>query len=137
MGVLRGGLFIIIIFGIFKLARTIKSICECCVLIFNTKMQMCTVSRITSGVTGITHASNLLPAICYLMHRLKQDNPDTKIIFIGNSGLKPEIIDCMRDAAKQIGVEFIGLDEVEKENVHPTILGMEQIYDQIMQNLNG
>ena len=80
---------------------------------------------------------NVLPAICYLMYRLKNDNPDTKIIFIGNSGLKTEIIDCMRDAAKQIGVEFIELDEVEKENVHPTIRGMEQIYDQIMQKLNG
>ena len=80
---------------------------------------------------------NVLPAICYLMHRLKQDNPDTRIIFIGNSGLKAEIIDCMRDAAEQVGVEFIELGDVEKENVHPTILGMEQIYDQIMQKLNG
>ena len=78
----------------------------------------------------------VLPAICYFMITLKNDNPDARIIFIGNSGIKDEILDCMRDTAEKIGVEFVGLGDVDKIEGHPTIFGMKQIYEQVIENIN-
>ena len=70
------------------------------------------------------------------MITLKKDNPDARIIFIGNSGIKDEILDCMRETAEKFGVEFIGLSDVDKIEGHPTILGMKQIYEQVIEKID-
>ncbi len=78
----------------------------------------------------------VLPAICYFMTRLKQDLLDARIVFISNCDIKTEIVDCMKNASKRIGVEFVELSGIDKLTKHPTILGMKQIYDQLMNKLN-
>ena len=75
------------------------------------------------------------PAICYFMARLKEDHPDKKVVFICNCGLKSEIAECMRNAAARVGVALIELENIDKQKGHPTILGMEQICDQVMAGL--
>lgn len=75
------------------------------------------------------------PAICHFMSCLKLENPNTKIVFILNTELKKEINECMRNAAMRIGVDLIELADIEKEDGHPTILGMEQIAEQLISKL--
>ena len=78
---------------------------------------------------------NVLPAICYFMTTLKKDHPNTRVVFIGNCDIKQEIIDCMINASEQLGVEFVALHDIDKISGHPTVLGMTQICDQIMEKL--
>ena len=78
----------------------------------------------------------VLPAICYFMITLKKDNPNARIIFIGNCGIKDEILDCMRSTAEKFGAEFIGLSDIDKLVEHPTTLGMTQICKQVVEKLN-
>ena len=76
------------------------------------------------------------PAICYLMSKMKEDLPDTRIVFIANCEIKAEIIECIKNAAERIGVECVELTGVDKNNGHPTILGMSQIYEQVVKKLS-
>ena len=79
---------------------------------------------------------NVLPAICYFMKALKNNHPNTRVIFIGNCDIKNEILDCMRNAAVQTGVEFVALHDIDKLVGHPTVQGMSQICDQFMEQTN-
>lgn len=76
---------------------------------------------------------NALPAICYFMTTLKKNHPNTRVVFIGNCDIKDEILDCMRTAAEQMNVEFVELHDVEKIEGHPTVLGMTQICEQVIE----
>lgn len=78
---------------------------------------------------------SVCPAICYFMSTLKNDNPNTRVIFILNTELKDEISVCMKNAAERIGVELIELYDVDKFNGHPSSLGMSQICDRIIEYL--
>ena len=75
---------------------------------------------------------NVLPAIGYLTHRLAEALPDTRLIFILNTGLKPEINETVRTACQKNGIEVIELHDIQKEHGHPTIQGMEEIKDQVL-----
>ena len=74
---------------------------------------------------------SVLPAICYFMKRLKDELPDKRIVFIANCEIKPVIIEAMRHSAERIGVDYVALSDVEKNFGHPTIKGMESIYNQV------
>ena len=78
---------------------------------------------------------NVLPAICYFMTTLKKEHPHTRVVFIGNCDIKHEIISCMRNASEQINVDFVELHDIDKINGHPTVLGMTQICEQVMEKL--
>ena len=79
---------------------------------------------------------NVKPAICYLMSKMKEDLPNTRIVFIANCEIKEEIIECTKNAAERIGVECVVLADVDKRNGHPTLLGMSQIYEQVVKKLS-
>ena len=76
------------------------------------------------------------PAICYFMSRLKNENPDAKVVFIANCDIKSEIVDCMKNAAERLGVSLVELSGVDKQKGHPTPEGMKQIYDQVLKAFN-
>lgn len=76
------------------------------------------------------------PALCYLMHRLKTVLPNARIIFVINSDMKAEIMDYQEKASDVYDVEFIRLHAIHKMNGHPTIKGMNQIAEQIIQYLS-
>lgn len=74
----------------------------------------------------------VLPAVGYLTHRLAEILPDTRLIFILNTGLKPEIADGIRAACARNGIEVLELHDIDKQHGHPTIRGMGEIKDQIL-----
>ena len=72
---------------------------------------------------------NVLPAFCYLIEKAK---PLAKnVIVILNTNLKQEITDNFAIACEKIGVEYLYLQEIDKQKGHPTELGMKQIADQV------
>lgn len=75
-------------------------------------------------------------ALCYLMHRLKTVLPNARILFVINSDMKAEIMDYQEKASDVYDVEFIRLHAIHKMNGHPTIKGMNQIAEQIIQYLS-
>lgn len=79
----------------------------------------------------------VLPAICWFMNRLKEDLPEKRIVFIANCDIKPEIVDCMTASAERIGVECVVLHDVDKMSGHPTVLGMSQICEQIIEHFKA
>ena len=78
---------------------------------------------------------NVLPAICYFAHTLREDFPNTEIIFIINTELKEEISSCIEYASKKYGFKSIRLENISKENGHPTKQGMIEISEQVMRAL--
>ena len=82
-----------------------------------------------------TDLYNVLPAVCYFMATLKKNHPGARIIFIGNCDIKDEILDCMRNAAEKTDAEFIALHDVDKISGHPSVLGMKQICEQVMEKI--
>lgn len=79
----------------------------------------------------------VLPAICYFVAQLKQNHPNAQIVLIANSDINQEIVACIQNAARRMDVECVTLHDIDKFTGHPTTLGMEQIYRQIMEQLQG
>ena len=77
----------------------------------------------------------VLPAICYFVNQLKQNHPHARVVLIANCDIKSEIIECLRNAAQRMGVECVELREIDKDAGHPTVLGMQQIYEQLIEQL--
>ena len=78
---------------------------------------------------------NVLPAICYFMTTLKHEHRSSRVVFIGNCDIKREILDCMKHAAQRLLVDFVALHDIDKISGHPTVLGMTQICEQIIEKL--
>ncbi len=75
---------------------------------------------------------NVLPAIGYIFFRIKEVLKNTRIICIINNELKSVITDALKDTATRYGIEFLMLKDIDKIEGHPTILGMEQIKNQVL-----
>ncbi|MBE7050324.1 MAG: hypothetical protein E7394_06075 [Ruminococcaceae bacterium] len=75
---------------------------------------------------------NVLPAIGYIFSRINEVLKDTRIICIINNELKSVITDALKDTAKRFGIECVMLKDIDKIEGHPTILGMEQIKNQVL-----
>lgn len=76
-----------------------------------------------------------LPAIGYLFHRMTEHLPKTKILCVINTKLRPEIADGLVAACERYGVDYVALEDIDKRRGHPTILGMKQIKEQILDRL--
>ena len=50
--------------------------------------------------------------------------------------IKPEIVDCIKNAAARLDVEVVELCGLDKLKGHPTELGMSQLFDQVMTQLS-
>ena len=74
---------------------------------------------------------SVLPAFCYFMKTLKEELPDTRIVFIANCDIKSEIVEGAKTAGEHFGVDVVELREISKEHGHPNVLGMSQIADQV------
>lgn len=73
----------------------------------------------------------VLPAFCYILDRIKKTNEAVRVVVILNTDLKPEITENFVIACEKFGTEYIRLCEIDKKNGHPTVLGMEQIKNQV------
>lgn len=77
-----------------------------------------------------------LPAFGYLMESFKKHLKGTKIYCIINTELKSELTDAYKEACKKYGIDVIELCDIDKQHGHPTILGMKQIKQQVLEYIN-
>lgn len=77
------------------------------------------------------------PALACLLTRLQQRYPDAKIYTILNSELKEDINESFREICKHYGVQLIELYDIEKQNGHPSIKGMQSICQQLLDNIKN
>jgi hypothetical protein len=71
----------------------------------------------------------VLPAFCHLIERAK--TVVKNIVVIINSDLKPSITAGFAEACKNYDVACLHLENIDKENGHPTVTGMKQISEQV------
>lgn len=76
------------------------------------------------------------PALACVLTRLKETYPKAKIYSLLNSELKEEVNESMRVICKQCGVQLIELKDIEKQNGHPSIKGMQAISQQLLDQID-
>ena len=72
-----------------------------------------------------------LPAISYMLHRLKEELPDGNVVYIINTDLQEKIVDAIKEASDKFGTSYIELKDIDKTSGHPTTKGMAQICEQV------
>lgn len=77
----------------------------------------------------------VLPAICYFLKKLKETLPEAKIYCLVNTDLKPQVSDVFDKACKKFEINKIAFEYIDKKCSHPTIKGMQDIKNQILENL--
>ncbi len=80
---------------------------------------------------------SVLPAICYYFNLVTESLPDARIVCLVNTDLDEKITDGMCKAAEHYGIEKITFETIDKQKGHPTIKGMEQISNGIIEYLNS
>lgn len=78
---------------------------------------------------------NVLPAIGYFAHNLKETLPDANIIWLINTDLKGEICDTMKKACDLCSIKYIAFKYIDKTCGHPTVKGMNDIKEQILEEI--
>lgn len=78
-----------------------------------------------------------VPSYCYVLSCLRKNNPQAQIISIINTDLHPDIRKGWILAAEHYGAKTVQLQGIDKENGHPTALGMEQIARQVEKALTA
>jgi lysophospholipase L1-like esterase len=76
---------------------------------------------------------NFRPAYACLLDMLQKKYPNAKIYSLLNSELREEINESSREVCKHYGVQLIELYDIEKQNGHPSIKGMQSICDQLIE----
>ncbi len=71
----------------------------------------------------------VLPAFCYLIDKARAAVAELLVIL--NTDLKEEITNGVTEACEHLGVHCLRLAGIDKENGHPTELGMRQISEQV------
>lgn len=71
------------------------------------------------------------PALARLLVGLAEKYPDAVVYAILNSELREEINESTREICAHYGVLLIELYDIEKQNGHPSIKGMQSISDQL------
>jgi len=77
----------------------------------------------------------VLPAFCYLIS--KAAKAVENIIVILNADLKTEITDGLAEACEANKIPYVRLEDIDKENGHPTEQGMKQICEQVAKSLKN
>ena len=72
-----------------------------------------------------------LPAIAYMLAKLKEILPDGNIIYLINTELQDCISEAVKAASDHFGTSYVELSDIDKSEGHPTVLGMRQIADQL------
>lgn len=75
---------------------------------------------------------SVLPAIGYFSKLLNDNLPNAKKVFIINTGLDPAIAGALSRASEHFGFDVVVLENIDKENGHPTKQGMDDIKNQIL-----
>lgn len=73
---------------------------------------------------------SVLPAFSYFMKTLKEDLPESRIVFIANCDIKVEIVEAIKTLGEHFGIEVVALSGITKEHGHPNAQGMKEIFEQ-------
>lgn len=79
----------------------------------------------------------VLPAICCFLHTLKEQLPKARILCLINTELKNEIAEGMKQACEHNRIPALSLKDIDKRSGHPTVKGMAQIEEQVLDFFNG
>ena len=82
----------------------------------------------------VDELKHVLPAFCYLINTASKVVEN--IVVIINTDLKKEITDGFIEICEKNGIRYLCLKEIDKENGHPTELGMKQISEQVTECLH-
>lgn len=77
----------------------------------------------------------VLPAVSHFLKRVKTALPNTNIYCLINTELKPEIARTMKECCKKYGIFAVAFEQIDKRCGHPTINGMQDIKNQILEAL--
>ena len=72
-------------------------------------------------------------AYAFLLENLKKKYPDAQIYSIQNSELAEEYNESSREVCAHYGIQLIELHDIDKQNGHPSIAGMQSICDQLLE----
>ncbi len=73
----------------------------------------------------------VLPSLCYLFYKIKSVCKNAKITAIINTQLMEGLSDGIISVCEAFGADYVKLENIDKLNGHPTVLGMQQIASQI------
>ena len=75
------------------------------------------------------------PAMARLLEWMQQRYMGTELIFLLNDGLKESITESVKTICAHYGVKCIELHDIHKLSGHPSVKGMQQIAEQILNEL--
>ena len=76
---------------------------------------------------------SVLPAIYCFLDKIRATLPEARIVWLMNTELKDDITACMKNACAKYGAHCLQLCDIDKDERHPSVLGMKQIKDQIIE----
>lgn len=76
-----------------------------------------------------------LPAACYMLDYITSNAPDTEVVVMLNDSLTYEIVDGLIQISNHYGAKPLVLKRIDKLSGHPSIKGMQQISDQLIEFL--
>lgn len=79
---------------------------------------------------------NFRPAMACMFSRLQDYYPKAEIYFILNTQLKPVINESCKTICEHYYIPMIVLENIDKQGGHPSILGMQQIAEQVAKVVN-
>ncbi|MBQ9967667.1 MAG: hypothetical protein IJO88_02970 [Oscillospiraceae bacterium] len=75
----------------------------------------------------------VLPAVSYFLKLVRDTVPNAKIYCLINTELKPEIDAHMKNACARYGITPIAFEHIDKNCGHPTIQGMKDIKEKVLE----
>lgn len=78
------------------------------------------------------HLYEFRPAMAKLLSEAQNRFPGTRIVFIINTELKDKITSSIIEICRHYGVEYLQLKDIDKLSGHPSVKGMKEIKNQII-----
>lgn len=78
---------------------------------------------------------SVLPAVCCLLHEVQTAAPKAEIVVLINTEMKDEIADGIAAACEHAHARALRLHDIDKAGGHPTVKGMRQIEQQLLEFL--
>ena len=77
---------------------------------------------------------NFAPAFCCVMEYMKHNFPKSRLMIVINDDITSIVRDIEIEVGHHYGADVLELWGIDKQNGHPSRLGMEQIADQVIQS---
>lgn len=83
-----------------------------------------------------TDKETLRPALACMLDGLKTKFPKSRIVFMLNSELRDDVNESIHTICNHYGVDVLVLHDIDKQQSHPSIAGMQTIATQLKDMLN-